>query len=101
MERQLRPSGAQNRAKLSVKIVRKGHTPTLQATRICCPDMACDRITPVRGQNKNIVCLADLIWFVVTYGYLGSLVYIYVVTWFFAAESGWIKIVIVAVYKST
>ena len=54
-------------------------------------------VYPVRGHNKNNICLADLIWFVVTHRYLGSPVYIYVVTWFFVAESGWIKTVIVAV----
>ena len=43
------PSGAQNRAKLSVKIVRKGRTPT---TRICCPDKARDRITPSEAKIK-------------------------------------------------
>ena len=40
------PSGAQNRAKLSVKVVRRGALQLRKTTRICCPDKARDRITP-------------------------------------------------------
>ena len=42
------PSGAQNRAKLSVKIVRKGRTSTSQNYANCCPDKVRDRITRQR-----------------------------------------------------
>ena len=40
------PSGAQNRAKLSVKIVHKGRTLTSQNYANCYPDKVRDRITP-------------------------------------------------------
>ena len=46
------PSGAQNRAKVSVKIVHKGRTPTSQTAHICCPDKASDRITPSEANIK-------------------------------------------------
>ena len=46
------PSDAQNRAKVSVKIVRKGRTPTSQNYAICCPDKARDRLTPSEAKIK-------------------------------------------------
>ena len=48
------PSGAQNRAKLSVKIVRKGRTPTLQnyANLLSWYKVRDDRITPSEAKIK-------------------------------------------------
>ena len=46
------PSGAQNGAKLNVKIVRKGRTPTLQNYANLRPDKARDRITPSEAKIK-------------------------------------------------
>ena len=46
------PSGVQNHANVSVKIVRKGRTPTSQNMRICCPGKARDGITPPEAKIK-------------------------------------------------
>ena len=46
------PSGAQNRAKVSVKIVRKFALQLRKTTRICCTDKARDRITPSEAKIK-------------------------------------------------
>ena len=46
------PSGAQNRAKVSVKIVRKGRTPTSQTYANLLPDKARDRITSSEAKIK-------------------------------------------------
>ena len=45
-------SGAQNRAKLSVKIVHKGRTSTSQNYANCCPDKVRDRIIPSEAKIK-------------------------------------------------